>query len=64
MSKRPKDELRKIAATDDLRISPFREDGVTYDTTTWIRSVVVENALYVRAYGGTPVGTRPHCGTP
>jgi len=24
-----KDELRKIAETDDLHISPFREDGVT-----------------------------------
>jgi hypothetical protein len=27
MSSRPKDELRKIAATDDLHISPCREDG-------------------------------------
>jgi CubicO group peptidase (beta-lactamase class C family) len=25
-----KDELRRFADTDDLRISPFREDGVTY----------------------------------
>jgi hypothetical protein len=25
-----KDELRKIAEADDLHISPFREDGVTY----------------------------------
>jgi hypothetical protein len=35
------DELRKIAETDDLDISPFREDGVTYGTPTWIWSVVV-----------------------
>jgi hypothetical protein len=48
----PKDELRKIAATDDLHISPFREDGKTYGTPTWIWSVVVEDALYVRAYNG------------
>ena len=48
----PKDELRKIAEADDLRISPFREDGVTYGTPTWIWSVAVENALYVRAYNG------------
>jgi hypothetical protein len=27
-----KDELHKIADTDDLHISPFREDGVTYGT--------------------------------
>lgn len=48
----PKDELRKIAATDDLHISPFREDGKTYGTPTWIWSVVVGDALYVRAYNG------------
>jgi hypothetical protein len=47
-----KDELRKIAGTDDLHISPFREDGVTYGTPTWIWSVVVDDALYVRAYNG------------
>jgi hypothetical protein len=47
-----KDELRKIAEADDLHISPFREDGVTYGTPTWIWSVAVDNALYVRAYNG------------
>jgi len=47
-----KDQLRKIAETDDLHISPFREDGLTYGTPTWIWSVVVGDALYVRAYNG------------
>jgi hypothetical protein len=47
-----KDELRKIAETDDLHISPFREDGVTYGTPTWIWSVAVGEELYVRAYYG------------
>ena len=47
-----KDELRKIAETDDLHISPFREDGKTYGTPTWIWSVVVDDSLYVRAYNG------------
>jgi hypothetical protein len=47
-----KDELTKIAEADDLHISPFREDGVTYGTPTWIWSVVVDDALYVRAYNG------------
>ena len=47
-----KDELRKIAATDDLHISPFREDGKTYGTPTWIWSVVIGDALYVRGYNG------------
>lgn len=47
-----KDELGKIAGTDDLHISPFREDGVTYGTPTRIWSVAVDDALYVRAYNG------------
>lgn len=45
-------ELRKIAESDDLHIAPFREDGVTYGTPTWIWSVVVDDALYVRPYNG------------
>lgn len=52
MSKWSKEELRKIADTDDLHISPFRNDGKTYGTPTWIWSVVVDDALYVRAYNG------------
>ena len=47
-----KDELRKIGETDDLHISPFRDDGKTYGTPTWIWSVVVGDQLYVRAYNG------------
>ncbi|HXJ47190.1 MAG TPA: DUF2255 family protein [Candidatus Dormibacteraeota bacterium] len=52
MSKWPKDELHKIAETDDLHISPFREDGKTYGTPTWIWSVVVDDTLFARAYNG------------
>ena len=52
MSSWMKDELEKIAKTDDLHISPFREDGTTYGTPTWIWSVVVDDGLYVRAYNG------------
>ena len=48
-----KHELRKIAETDDLHIAPFRDDGVTCGTPTWIWSVAVGDALYVRAYNGT-----------
>lgn len=47
-----KDELNKIASTDDLHIAPLRDDGKTYGTPTWIWSVVVDDALYVRAYNG------------
>ena len=52
MSAWSKNELRRIAEADDLHISPFREDGKTYGTPTWIWSVVVDDALYVRAYSG------------
>ena len=52
MTSWPKEELRAIAKADDLHISPFREDGATYGTPTWIWSVVVGDALYVRAYNG------------
>lgn len=48
----PEDALRKIAEADDLHVSPFREDGATYGTPTWIWSVAVEGALYVRACNG------------
>lgn len=45
-------ELRKISEADDLHIAPFREDGKTYGTPTWIWSVAVDGQLYVRAYNG------------
>src|SRR5271155_5431778 len=47
-----KDQLSRIASADDLHISPYREDGVTYGTPTWIWSVAVDDDLYVRAYNG------------
>jgi len=47
-----KDELPRITEADDLHISPFRENRVTYGTPTWIWSVAVGDALYVRAYNG------------
>src|ERR1700740_554892 len=48
----PKDQLRKIAEADDLHIAPFRAGGLTYGTPTWIWSVAVDDALYVRGYNG------------
>jgi hypothetical protein len=47
-----REELRKIADADDLHIAPFRQDGKTYGTPTWIWSVAMDDALYVRAYNG------------
>lgn len=47
------DTLAAIDAADDLRISPLRDDGVTYGTPTWIWAVVVDGEQYVRAYHGT-----------
>ncbi|MEF2249705.1 MULTISPECIES: DUF2255 family protein [Ralstonia solanacearum species complex] len=46
------EELSKIVKADDLHIAPFREDGVTYGTPTWIWCVSVDGDLYVRAYSG------------
>ncbi|GFM86812.1 hypothetical protein PSCICO_22110 [Pseudomonas cichorii] len=46
------DDLNRIIKADDLKISPFREDGVTYGTPTWIWCVEVDGNLYVRAYHG------------
>jgi hypothetical protein len=53
MGKWAKDRLQQITSSDDLHIAPFREDGVTLGTPTWIWSVVVDGELYVRAYNGT-----------
>lgn len=52
MNQWPQDELQRIAAANDLHIAPFREDGKTYGTPTWIWSVAVDGELYVRAYSG------------
>jgi len=52
MSSWQNNELKRIAESDDLHIAPFREDGVTYGTLTWIWSVIVDGALYVRPYNG------------
>lgn len=49
----PEPVIARLAASDDLHVAPFREDGATLGTPTWIWSVVVDRALYVRAYNGT-----------
>ncbi|MEU0196163.1 DUF2255 family protein [Streptomyces afghaniensis] len=49
----PTETIEKIAATDDLHIAPYRADGKTTGTLTWIWSVVVDGRLFVRAYNGT-----------
>jgi hypothetical protein len=48
-----KEEIARITPADDLHVAPLREDGKTYGTSTWIWSVVVDGALYLRAYNGT-----------
>jgi hypothetical protein len=47
-----KEELRRIDEADDLHIAPFREDGATLGTPTWIWSVSVDGDLYARGYNG------------
>lgn len=46
------EEVEKIGKADDFHIAPFREDGKTYGTPTWIWSVEVDGYLYARAYSG------------
>jgi hypothetical protein len=46
------EQLRKIAAADDLHVAPLRDGGTTYGTPTWIWSVAVDGNLHVRAYNG------------
>lgn len=45
-------ELSRLVEADDLHIAPFREDGVTYGSPTWVWCVSVDGDLYVRAYNG------------
>ena len=52
MSTWNKEDLSNIIEEDDLHIAPFREDGETYGTPTWIWCVSVDEYLYVRAYNG------------
>ena len=52
MSTWSRDMTRSIVQADDLRVAPFREDGKTCGTPTWIWSVEVDGVLYVRAYNG------------
>ena len=52
MSTWTEEELRTFVENDDLYISPFRTDGVTYGTPTRIWSVVVDDQLYVRPARG------------
>ncbi|MGJ0184399.1 DUF2255 family protein [Corynebacterium glyciniphilum] len=45
-------ELQSFSSADDFYISPYRDDGVTYGTPTFIWSVVADGELYVRPYNG------------
>lgn len=48
----PAHELERMDKANDLHVAPFREDGKTYGTPTWIWAVVVDGELYARAYNG------------
>ena len=45
-------EIEMISERNDFHIAPYREDGETFGTLTWIWVVEVESSLYVRAYNG------------
>ncbi|MCG7421457.1 DUF2255 family protein [Micrococcus sp. ACRRV] len=46
------EQLQRIAEADDFHVAPYRADGRTPGTLTWIWSVVVDDVVYVRAYNG------------
>ncbi|MFC0675190.1 DUF2255 family protein [Brachybacterium hainanense] len=46
------EQVEAIASTDDFHIAPYRADGATPGTLTWICSVVVDGSVYVCAYNG------------
>jgi hypothetical protein len=46
------DDLRAVAESHHLYISPFREDGTTYGTPTLVWPLVVDGEVYVRAASG------------
>lgn len=52
MSTWTESELQSFATADDFHISPYRQDGSTFGTPTFIWSVVVDGDLYVRPYNG------------
>ena len=45
MISQPHNELERIATTEDLHISPFREGSAMEDTPKWIWSVAVEGGV-------------------
>ena len=52
MSDWTENELQSFKAADDFHVSPYREDGTTYGTPTFIWSVVADGSLYIRPYNG------------
>ncbi len=48
-----KEDIALISQKDDFKIAPYRADGKTFGTLTWIWSVSVDDRLFVRAYNGT-----------
>ncbi len=47
-----KEDIAAIGINDDFHIAPYRADGKTFGTLTWIWVVEVNGSLYVRAYNG------------
>ncbi|WP_407885423.1 DUF2255 family protein [Levilactobacillus sp. N40-8-2] len=56
MSQWTAEQLNDFSTADDMRVAPFYADGKTSGTPTWIWSVVVKGALYVRAWNGQHSG--------
>lgn len=46
------EQVNDFSRADDFHIAPYRADGRTPGTPTWIWSVIVDGELYVRAWNG------------
>lgn len=46
------EQLAAITENNDLFVSPFRDDGITYGTPTQTWALVVDSNVYVRAANG------------
>ena len=45
--------IERIENSNDLHVAPFRDDGKTPGTPTWVYAVAVDGDVFVRAYNGT-----------
>ncbi|RWZ58444.1 DUF2255 family protein [Labedella populi] len=48
MSRWTREQLERVAASDDFHIAPYRDDGRTPGTSIWVWAVPVDDVVFVR----------------